>query len=120
MSSYLLSPLMSIEFVSHCPVVLQASASSSMILSTDIVPILTVSSETDLWVRLLVSLDNNVNQLTGNLQIAIGIEIVSLCNIERIGRNGCKGDGKGRKIFIKHDGYIVLFEVGESEGDTKS
>ena len=98
--------------VSHCPWVLQAAASFVIISSMEIVPSLTVSSETDLSVRLLIPLRYVTLQLTGHLDIAISIvNEVSLCDLGWKGRNGCKCNSKKREPLIKHDWDVVSFEL---------
>lgn len=96
--------------VSHCPWVLQAAASFVIISSMEIVPSLTVSSETGLSVRLLIPLLYGMMQLTGQLDIAISIvNEVSLCDLGWKGRNGCKCKSKKREALIKHDWDVVSF-----------
>lgn len=68
-----------------------------------IVPSLIVSSETGLCVRFLIRLRYGIVQLTGKLDIAIGIVNESFRDLGWKGRHGCKCNGKKRDAFIKHD-----------------
>ena len=77
----------------------------------EIVPSLTVSSETGLGVRLQTNLRYGKIQLTGKLDIAVGIVNEAFCDLGWKGRNGCKCHSKKHESLIMHHLGCSIFRV---------